>query len=99
MDSEIVCPFCDHGTPLMGTRSRQGTFRGPEPISLYDCPCGAVGFTSPTIDDPSWDVRPVKEVLCRIELRSEPDDCDVGMNCITNIDPPMRMLWVKRRRG
>jgi len=97
MESEIVCPFCGHRSPLLGTRRRPFPFRPAELLDLYDCRCGAIGFTSPTIDDPSWDVRPVKKVLCQLELRAEPDDCEVVMNSITHIEPPVRMLWVKRR--
>jgi hypothetical protein len=97
MHSEIVCPFCQARRPLMGTAEVLFRLQEYGGFDVTRCPCGAVGFTSPTIDDPSWNVRPVKEVLCRLELRAEPDDCDVDMNYITHTEPPRLMLWAKRR--
>ena len=96
-ESEILCPFCQARRPLMGTRSQPFPFGRSGDLPLYQCPCGALGFISATIDGSSWDVHNAKNVICRLILQAEPADCDVDMNSATLIDPPTSILWVKRR--
>ncbi len=96
-DSKIVCPFCQARHSLMGTAFQPVPVGISGDFNFYNCPCGALGLTSHAIDGPNWDVRRAKDVISRLIPRVGVADCDVDMNRVTLIDPPMWMLWVKRR--
>ena len=96
-DMEIVCPFCEHRTPLMGDPSHPVVFEGDADFESYRCPCGAYAWP--------------KEFL--VDLEGIPDDtediqrewflstkCAPGhreVNYATHTEPPMLLLWSKRR--
>ena len=96
-DMEIVCPFCHARRPLMGTRSQPFPFGRLGDFYVYHRPCGAVGLTSAILNEADMTVHNRKAVISCGFLQAEPADCEVDMNYVTLTDPPMQMLWAKRR--
>lgn len=99
MDSEIVCPFCGHRCPLAGDPVHPSAFERHGRFDLYRCPCGAVGSPSGDIWVAGWPMDDVVQVLCHGILEVERGACDLNLNYVTHTDPPMLMLWAKRRPG
>jgi len=96
-DSEIVCPFCGHRQPLAGDALKPFPFEGYGDFEVYRCPCGAVGSPSGDIGEAGWPLDHVEEALCKGFLQAERGACHVDINHVTQTDPPMLMLWGKRR--
>ena len=97
MDSEIVCPFCHARHPLTGTPEHPFPFQGYGDFEFYRCPCGAVASPSGDIGEAGWPLDDVEAALCRRILHAERAACHVELNYVTLTDPPMLMLWAKRR--
>lgn len=97
MPSEIVCSFCQARRPFMDPEN-------PIPViphadfTFYRCPCWAVA--APAGSDPlcaGWDLDSLVSTLCSGILRSEPGACHARLNYITQTDPPLPLVWAKRR--
>ena len=97
MQSEIVCPFCQARRPFMGTAEQPFPFEGYGDFEVYRCPCGPVGSPSGDVGEAGWPLDEVEEALCRGILQAERGACHVDLNYITLTEPPMLMLWAKRR--
>lgn len=98
-DSEIVCPFCQARCPFVGTEDLPFPFEGYGDFEVYRCPCGAVGSPSGDIGEAGWPLDDVENALCNAILQAERGGCHVDLNYVTLTDPPMLMLWAKRRPG
>jgi len=97
MQSEIVCPFCHAPHPFMGTALHPFPFEGYGDFEVYRCPCGAVGSPSGDIGEAGWPLDDVENALCKGILQLERGACHVDLNYVTHTEPPMLMLWAKRR--
>ncbi|MGD0264281.1 MAG: hypothetical protein ABSD47_04890 [Candidatus Methylomirabilota bacterium] len=96
-DSEVVCPFCGHRTPLTGDPIHPFVFEGYRDFECYRCPCGAVGSPSGDIGEAGWSLDAVEQALCRGILQAERGTCHVDINYVTQTIPPLLILWAKRR--
>lgn len=74
------------------------TFTGQRLFHVYKCPCGAVA--SPSICDAlgaKWRLDDLEQALCSGSLDAEREECHLDLNYVSQTDPPLLLLWAKRR--
>lgn len=97
MSSEITCPFCMSRGPDLARRdlftfARTGTWE------IYPCPCGGVATPLPFEKGGVGERgREVVRAFCTASLDASPEDCDVLVDEVPNAEPPVHLLWAKRR--
>jgi hypothetical protein len=97
MTSQIVCPFCAATCPLTGDEARPIPFAEQYgDFEAYRCTCGALGSPSGDIGEAAWPLEQVEAALAAI-LQIPRGRAEVSLNHITLTDPPMLMLWMRRR--
>lgn len=95
--SEIVCPWCSAACPLIGDEQRPIPFEGYGDFEAYRCSCGAIGSPSGDIGEAAWPLEDVEAGLAGI-LKVSRGRIEIAINHITYTDPPLLMLWGRRRR-
>ena len=96
-DMEIVCPFCGHRTPLMGDPSHPVVFEGDADFVSYTCPCGATAWSKQILVDFEAISDDTEEIQCEWFLHTKYPLCHTAVNYATHTEPPMLLLWAKRR--
>lgn len=94
--SKIVCPFCAATCPFMGDEARPFPFVGYGDFEAYRCTCGALGSPSGDIGEAGWPLREVEAALAGL-LKAPRGRVETTINYVTHTDPPMLMLWGRRR--
>ena len=98
-DMEIVCPFCGHRTPLMGDPSHPVVFEGDADFVYYPCPCGAFAWSKEMLVTLEAIPDDTEDIQCEWFLNQKHPLCHREVNYVTHTEPPMLMLWAKRRAG
>lgn len=94
---EIVCPWCSATCPLTRDPDRPFPFDGYGDFNAYRCACGAIGSPSGDIGEAGWPLEEVEDALAGI-LEISRGRMDISLNYVTYTDPPLLMLWGRRRR-
>jgi hypothetical protein len=63
---------------------------------VYRCACGALGSPSGDIGVAGWPLGEVEAALAAI-LESDRGTMQVTINYVTHTEPPLLLLWGKRR--
>lgn len=95
--AEIVCPYCHATCPLMGDEAHPIPFAEQYgDFEAYRCACGALGSPSGDSGEAGWPLEAVERALAAI-LEIPRGLGEVTINHVTLTDPPMLMLWMRRR--
>ena len=94
--SDIACPFCAATCPLVGDDQRPFPFAGYGDFEAYRCICGALGSPSGDIGEAAWPLEEVEAALASL-LKIPRGRAEVSLNHVTRTDPPMLMLWMRKR--
>lgn len=95
--SEVVCPWCHATCPLTGDKQRPFPFAGYGYFEAYRCPCGALGSPSGDIGEAAWPLEEVEAGLAAI-LKVPRGRVEITLNHVSLTEPPMLMLWARRKR-
>ncbi len=99
MASEVVCPFCSERVPA-GEMQWKPVLHNPEWGEFYDCPCNAGAFNSPALQRAVERHEPAALAAVRESVgMADQVQIEVKWSNITEVDPPQRLLWVKRQAG
>jgi len=97
--SLIVCPFCAARCPLTGDERRPIPFAEQYgDFEAYRCDCGALGSPSGDIGEAAWPLEQVEAALATL-LKIPRGRAEVALNHVTGTDPPMLMLWMRKRKA
>ena len=66
-------------------------------VEAYRCACGALGSPSGDIGEAGWPLEQVEAALAAI-LKIPRGRMEVSLNHVTHTEPPMLMLWGRRRK-
>lgn len=94
--SQIVCPFCLARCRFVGDEERPFPFEGYGDFEVFRCLCGAMGSPSGDVGEAGWPLEDVEAALAAL-LNTDRGIMRVNLNYITQTDPPLLMLWAKRR--
>ena len=99
LDMEIVCPFCGHCTPLVGDPSHPLLFEADGDFMSYTCPCGAIAGSKDISMGLEMIPDDTDEIISEWWLKKKSPLCHSAVNYATHTEPPMLLLWTKRRAG
>lgn len=95
--SEILCPWCHAACPLRGDEAHPFPFEGYGDFNAFRCLCGAIGSPSGDIGEAGWPLDQVETAISGL-LAIPRGRMEVTLNHVTLTDPPMLMLWGRRRK-
>ncbi len=101
MAQEIGCPFCRVRIPNDDPND-PFDFREDGEFRFHQCgSCPAVASPS-CFQEWGWDILPddaVRQFLCTMVTARSLHECEFVQASVTGTDPPLRLLWVRRRTG